>query len=116
MRPGAAHDLIYARDLALPALCAHTVRGLPVLADKGYTGAGIGVHVPARIPAGGQRLDPGTRARNALLVGLRALGERANALLKTRWRALRHVTLDPSSITKYVRAALVLITMERGRY
>jgi len=115
-RPGATHDLAAARELALPALYPHAVRGLPVLADKGYTGAGIGVHVPTRNPASGQVLDPDTRTRNALLTGLRALGERANALLKTRWKALRHITLDPNRIGDIARAALVLTTLERGRY
>jgi len=115
-RPGSIHDITCARELVLPALYRHAARDLPVLADKGYTGAGIGIHVPARNPGGGQVLDPGTRTRNALLIGVRALGERANALLKTRWKALRHVTLDPSAITRITKAALVLTTMERGRY
>jgi hypothetical protein len=92
------------------------VRGLPVLTDKGYTGAGIGIRVPVRNPSHGQVLDPDTRTRNALLTGLRALGERANALLKTRWKALRHITLDSRRIGDIARAALVLTTLERGRY
>jgi hypothetical protein len=116
VRPGATHDLTAARELALPALYPHAVRGLPVLTDKGYTGAGIGIRVPVRNPSHGQVLDPDTRTRNTLLTGLRALGERANALLKTRWRALRHVTLDPIRIGDIARAALVLTTLERGRY
>ena len=47
VRPGSTHDLTAARELVLPTLYPHTARGLPVLADKGYTGAGIGVHVPS---------------------------------------------------------------------
>ena len=39
---GSTHDLTAARELVLPALYPHTARGLPVLADKGYLGAGIG--------------------------------------------------------------------------
>ena len=46
VRPGSVHDLTAARELVLPALYPHATRGLPVLADKGYTGAGLGVHVP----------------------------------------------------------------------
>ncbi len=38
--PGSTHDLTAARELVLPALYPHAARGLPVLADKGYTGAG----------------------------------------------------------------------------
>ncbi len=38
-----------------------------VLADPGYEGAGHGVHVPVKKPAGVNELDINTRARNALL-------------------------------------------------
>jgi hypothetical protein len=48
VRPGSTHDLTAAREMVLPALYPHAARGLPVLADKGYTGAGVGVHVPVR--------------------------------------------------------------------
>lgn len=54
------------------------------------------------------------RACNGLLIGMRATGERANALLTQRWTALRHVTLSPSRIGAIVIAALVLTTFERG--
>ena len=37
-----------------------------MLADLGYEGAGCGVHVPVRKPAGGQELDVDTRTRNVL--------------------------------------------------
>ena len=49
------------------------------------------------------------RGREELLVC-----DRANALLKQRWKALRHVTLSPSRVGVIVTAALVLITLERG--
>ena len=39
VRPGWTHDLTAARELVLPALYPHAARGLPVPADKGYTGA-----------------------------------------------------------------------------
>jgi hypothetical protein len=48
VRPGSTHDLTAARELVLPALYPHAARGLPVLADKGYTGAGVGIHVPVK--------------------------------------------------------------------
>ena len=41
VRPGSTHDLTAARELVLPTLYPHAARGLPVLADKGYTGAGV---------------------------------------------------------------------------
>jgi hypothetical protein len=52
---------------------------LPTLADGGYDGAGIGVLTPVKQPADGQTLDVDTRTYNALLRGLRCLGERPPA-------------------------------------
>jgi hypothetical protein len=45
---------------------------------------------------------------NALIRHVRALGERAVAELKQRWRTLQHVTLSPNRIGDIARAALVL--------
>lgn len=44
--PGSVHDLTAARGNCLGALYAAAARGLPTLADGGYAGAGIGIHVP----------------------------------------------------------------------
>ena len=82
---------------------AAALLGLPALADKGYTGAGIGIHTPAK----GARLAPSTSTRNRLLTRLRAEGERGIALLQTRWKALRHVRLCPQRIGAIAAAALV---------
>src|SRR5208282_5948070 len=49
---------------------------MPALADSGYEGAGHGVHVPAKRPAGVKELDINARTRNALLCPARCLGER----------------------------------------
>ena len=66
-----------------PASCLAILRpflkDLPVLADSGYEGAGCGIHVPVKSPAGGRELDLDTRTRNALLRSLRCLGERGFA-------------------------------------
>src|SRR5215207_10994694 len=51
VRPGSTHDMRAARELVLPAVYPHAARGLPVLTDKGYTGAGVGVHTPVKRPA-----------------------------------------------------------------
>lgn len=117
VRPGSVHDLACARELVLPALYpfarlrpdGHSY--LPVLADKGYIGAGIGVRVPHRRPAGNQVLDPSTRTYNRLHAALRAPSERANALLQ-HWHALDRVTLNPWSLTKIAAAALVLTRLQ----
>jgi len=45
---------------------------------------------------------------------MRALGERANAELKERWKCLRRIRLCPSTISDIVAAAIVLSTLRRG--
>ena len=55
VRPGSTHDLTAAREMVLPTLYPHAARGLPVLPDKGYTGAGLGVHTPVKRPPAGSR-------------------------------------------------------------
>ena len=60
VEPGSTHDLTCARVHAFPALYPAAVRGLPVLADKGYTVSGAGIRVPARRLRGGRELDEAT--------------------------------------------------------
>jgi hypothetical protein len=110
--PGHVHDITAARVHALPALYRSAALGMPALADLGYEGAGIGIHVPFKDPAGNQELAPGNRTRNALLRGLRFQGERGFALLTQRWTALQHTTASPRQLTQIVRAALVLTQFE----
>ena len=112
--PGSVHDLTAARIHALPALYRAAAAGLPTLADLGYDGAGIGIHIPVKQPPGGKDLDIDTRTRNALLRSLRCLGERGFALLTGRWRALQHITASPGKIGDIARAALVLTHFEHG--
>ena len=112
--PGSMHDITAARLHALPALYSAAASGLPALADPGYDGAGIGIHIPVKQPPGGRDLDIDTRTRNALLRSLRCLGERGFALLTGRWRTLRHITASPSKIGDIARAALVLTHFEHG--
>jgi DDE superfamily endonuclease len=99
---------------ALPALYRAAAQGLATLADLGYDGAGIGIHIPLRDPSGNGEPDTGTRTYNALQRSLRCLGERGFALLTGRWRALQHITLSPSKIGDIARAALVLTHFEHG--
>jgi hypothetical protein len=110
--PGSVHDVTAARWHALAALYRAASLGMPCLADLGYEGAGIGILVPVKKPAGNQELDVGTRTRNALLRGLRCRGERGFALITQRWAALQHITADPDRITEITRAALVLTQYE----
>jgi hypothetical protein len=84
VEPGSSHDLAAARCTGVLAALyrAAAVLGLPVLADKGYDGAGIGVHTPTK----GAHLHPDNETRNQLINSLRAEGERGNAILKTAGR------------------------------
>lgn len=55
------------------------------------------------------------QAYNTVICGIHGVCERANSLLKTTFKALRRVSLDPSGITRIARAALVLLQLEHGR-
>ena len=109
--PGNVHDLAAARENVLGVLRPFLV-AMPVLADPGYEGAGHGIHVPVKKPAGGRELDINTRTRNALLRSARCLGERGFALLTQRWQTLQHVTASPGRIGLIARAAFVLVLFE----
>ena len=111
MLPGSTHDITAARAHVLPGLGPY-LTDLPVLAGSGYDGAGIGVHVPVKRPAGGGELDIDTRTRNALLRSLRYQGERGVAPMTQRWRCLQRVTLSPSKIGDIARSARVLVLSE----
>jgi len=91
---------------------ATAYRYLNEAADSGYEGAGAGVHVPVKKPAGGRELDPDTRTR-----------ERAAAIPalpgRTRLRAdvpaaadPAAVMLSPGTIGDVAKAALVLVQFE----
>jgi hypothetical protein len=110
VEPGSTHDITCAREHAFPALYPAAANDLPTLTDKGYTGAGIGIHVPLK----GANLAIDNQARNLLITALRAPAERANALFKSSFKALRRVTLCPQRIGAIVAAALVTLTMHRG--
>jgi hypothetical protein len=58
--PGSVHDLTAARAHALPALYRTAATNLPTLADLGYDGAGLGIHIPVKQPpaAGNWTLIP----------------------------------------------------------
>jgi hypothetical protein len=114
VEPGSVHDITAARIHALPALYHAAATGLPTLADPGYDGAGMGIHMPVKQPADGRDLDISTRTRNAIQRSLRCLGERGFALLTSRWRTLQHITASPSKIGDIARAALVLTHFEHG--
>ena len=110
--PGSVNDLSAARWHALPFLYRAAAAGMPTLADTGYIGAGIGIHMPFRNHHGRHEPGPNAALRNALLRELRCQGERGFALLTQRWTALQHITASPSRVTEITRAALVLVHYE----
>jgi hypothetical protein len=103
VEPGSTH--------VLPALYPAAATGLPTLTDKGYPGAGIGIHTPTK----GRNLAPDNATRNTLLTALRAIGERGNSILK-KWKALTRIRLSPERIGDITAATIVLSTLERGNY
>jgi hypothetical protein len=114
VEPGGVVDIEAARAHVLPAAYPAT-KAMPILADPGYQGAGHGVHVPFKQPAGGNLLSVDNRTYNALQRALRSLGERGFALLAERWTTLKHITLSSGRIGDLVAAALVLVHFEHGR-
>jgi hypothetical protein len=116
VRPGREHDTTCARAHglvdALNRLAA--ILGVPTLTDLGYENAGPGFRHPVKKPKGGE-LAERDKAFNAVIRGVHAVAERANALLKVTFKALRRVSLDPAAITRIARAALVLLQLEHGR-
>ncbi len=98
----------------LPALREWTGDDLPALADLGYEGEEDVFTLPIKKPTGGQLTDP-QRQHNWLHAYARAGAEQANSLLKTTFKALRRISLSPSTIGKIVAAALVLLHTEHAR-
>jgi hypothetical protein len=116
VRPGREHDTTCARShgliTALNRLAA--ALGIPTLTDLGYQNAGHGFRQPVKKPQG-RELNLEQQTFNKVVRGIHGVAERANALLKVTFKALRRVSLDPGSITRIARAALVLLQLEHGR-
>jgi hypothetical protein len=116
VRPGREHDTTAARadpDL-LTQIAAWVDDGQLGLADLGYEGEADLLRIPIKKPTGGE-LTPDQQAYNAVHGALRCLGERANSLLKTSFKALRRWRGCPWRIGDVVAAALVLLHHEHRR-
>jgi hypothetical protein len=115
VRPGREHDTTAARtdpDL-LTQITAWVDDGQLGLADLGYEGEADLLRIPIKKPAGGE-LTCDQQAYNAVHGALRCLGERANSLLKTSFKALRRWRGCPWRIGQ-VAAALVVLHHEHHR-
>jgi hypothetical protein len=116
VRPGREHDMTAARaDPELLARIAEWVSdGQLALTDLGYEGEPETFKIPFKKPKNaGLTIDQQTY--NAVHGALRCLGERANSLLKTTFKALRRYRGCPWRLGDIVAAALVLLHHEHGR-
>jgi hypothetical protein len=116
VRPGREHDTTAARtdpDL-LTQIATWVHDGQLSLADLGYEGESKVFTIPFKTPKGGT-LTVDQQTYNAVHGALRCLGERANSLLKTTFKALRRFQGDPWRIGTIVKAALVLLHHENHR-
>jgi hypothetical protein len=115
VRPGREHDTTALREHPeiLPALATWT--GHPRrLGDPGCDGEAGTSTVAFKKPAQRQ-LTAAQKTDNRVHNGLRTLAERGNSLLKTVFKALRHVSLRPWRIGDIVAAALVLLHIDHDR-
>src|SRR5512135_265536 len=108
VRPGREHDTTAAR--ADPELLSQ----ITAWVDDGQLGQADLLRIPIKKPAGGE-LTVDQQAYNAVHGALRCLGERANSLLKTSFKALRRWRGCPWRIGDVVAAALVLLHHEHHR-
>ncbi|WP_329529431.1 transposase family protein [Streptomyces sp. NBC_01462] len=107
-RPGRCHDLTAARTHGIIRICER--QGIPVLADRAYTGAGPWATTGRRRPPG-EQLSPTQQTVNRALARSRAPVERGIALLKS-WCIFRRSRISPNRMTSIAKAVL---TLERQR-
>jgi hypothetical protein len=115
VRPGREHDTTAVRTHTeiLPALI-EAAGDLRSLGDLGYEGEADTVTVAFKKPKDGH-LTLVQQQLNQAHNGIRAIGERGNALLKMTFKALRNVSVDPWRIGAIVAAALVLLHFDHAR-
>lgn len=116
VRPGREHGMSAARadPELLAAITAWVSDGALALADLGYEGEPATFTIPVKKPKGGQ-LTIDQQAYNAVHGALRCLGERANSLLKTSYKAPRRYRGRPWRLGDIAAAALVLLHHEHDR-
>lgn len=106
--PGRTHDLTAARTHKIIRICER--QGVPILADRAYTGAAPHVTTGLKRPPGGE-LTSTQRTVNRALAQARAPVERGMARLKS-WQIFRRSRISPNRMTVITKAAL---TLERQR-
>jgi len=99
----------------MSALEQAAAEGVPTLTDLGYGGlAGPALRMAVK-KVKGIELSEAHKQYNLIVRGVHGVAERANSLLKTTFKALRHVSVCPWRIGAIAKAALVLLHLEHGR-
>jgi DDE superfamily endonuclease/Helix-turn-helix of DDE superfamily endonuclease len=111
--PGATHDLTAARDHGL--IGALSSANVMTFADKAYQGAGGSIWTPFKRHTQRPPLSRRLKEVNRVHARIRALGERAVAMLRT-WKILTKLRCCPRRATAIVQAILVLQAAEDARY
>jgi hypothetical protein len=117
VRPGREHDTTCAKAAVhlLPALeLLEHEEGIPTLTDLGYEHLSPALRHPCKKPKGSELTEAQT-TYNKVIRGVHGMSERANALLKETFAALRIVSLSPTRIGTIAKAALVLLYLEHDR-
>jgi hypothetical protein len=116
VRPGREHDTTAARTdpVLLQRIRDWVDDDGTALADLGYEGEAGLLRIPVK-KTKGSALTIDQQSYNAVHGALRALGERANSLLKTTFKVLRRIRGCPWRIGDITAAALVLLHLEHGR-
>ena len=112
--PGSVHEITAARIHALPGLYRVAAADLPTLADPGYDGAGIGIHIPSSSqPTAGTSISIPAPATPSC-ARCAAWENAGSPCSPAAGGPLQHITASPSKIGDIVRAALVLTHFEHG--
>jgi hypothetical protein len=115
VRPGREHDTtaVRAHTEILPTL-TEISDDLGTPGDLGYEGESETITVAFKKPKHGEFTNI-QQTFNKAHNGIRAAGERGNALLKMTFRALRNVSLNPWRIGDIVAAALAILHFDHAR-
>ena len=111
--PGSAHDLTAARAHGI--IEALSRKNVMAFADKAYQGARGGVRTPFKRHRYRPTLSRWQKKVNQAHAKIRAIGERANATLKT-WKVLTKLRCCPRRATVIVQAILALHHVENPAY
>jgi DDE superfamily endonuclease len=111
--PGSSHDLTAARTHGI--IDTLSSQNVMTFADKAYQGARGSVRTPFKRHRYRPKLSRWQKKVNRAHARIRAIGERANATLKT-WKVLVKLRCCPRRATAIVQAILVLHHVENPAY